>query len=147
MGIVRALVRSDWTKAQLAEELESEARKRRPGVFLGKKQLSEIAVGVRLIRLVASLSDDVSEQSYIYFIQHNDIAGPVKIGLASDPAARLAALQTGNPFPLFLRAYAAGGRHAEGNVHRCLRSLNIRGEWFRCASTLKSFLAAVERVA
>ena len=46
----------------------------------------------------------------IYFIQAGE-HGPVKIGVAQNPSARLAALQTGSPTPLRLMAQL----HAEGD--------------------------------
>lgn len=54
----------------------------------------------------------------------------VKIGLAADPAARLAGLQTGNPQPLKLLYSHEGGRELESHLHATFFDQRIRGEWF-----------------
>jgi hypothetical protein len=72
--------------------------------------------------------------SFIYLISEAG-RGPVKIGHGKDPAARLAALQTGNPRLLrlvdFWRVYC--GPTAEDDVHRAFHGKQIRGEWFACS--------------
>jgi hypothetical protein len=55
----------------------------------------------------------------------------VKIGIATDPAQRLTALQTGNPRPLKLLAQFIGDREFEAKLHRDYAHLRVHGEWFR----------------
>lgn len=57
--------------------------------------------------------------------------GPVKIGCASDPEARLLQLQTGSPYPLRLLGYVPGGEKLERELHKKYAHLHMQGEWFR----------------
>jgi hypothetical protein len=66
----------------------------------------------------------------IYFVQRGT-DGPVKIGKAVDPHARVRALQTANPEPLTLLAVAPGNRRREAQIHRRLASFRINGEWYK----------------
>lgn len=74
---------------------------------------------------------DCGEQT-IYFIQMGD-RGPIKIGYTRSEKnlrARIAALQTGSPFPLHLRRAATGTRNTERILHQFFRHLHMSGEWF-----------------
>lgn len=69
----------------------------------------------------------------IYVIGPN--VGPQKIGIARDPSARLAAMQTGCPFTLRIQSvtYVASedsARRVERVAHRLLKKHRQRGEWF-----------------
>lgn len=69
----------------------------------------------------------------IYFVQMGD-RGPIKIGYTRSLRhlqARLSVLQTGSPFPLYLRRAASGTKHTERTLHRFFRHLRMSGEWFR----------------
>lgn len=67
--------------------------------------------------------------SVVYFIQAG-AGGPIKIGVATDIARRVATLQTGSPEPLVVLATIAGGRAVEGRFHRALSLHRLRSEWF-----------------
>lgn len=71
------------------------------------------------------------ESGYVYFIQAAD-GGPVKIGWAKDPAARLLTLQCGNPQELVIRStrFFDDAIMAEQNFHKLFWQLRVRGEWF-----------------
>jgi len=56
--------------------------------------------------------------------------GPVKIGHAVDPQARLVQLQTGNHAELQILGLVPGGRAVEGSMHSKFSALRIREEWF-----------------
>jgi hypothetical protein len=79
----------------------------------------------------------MSEQCYLYVIAHEGGAGPVKIGIAADPKARLRQLQTGNPVTLTLveefwaltREQAA---YWEMLAHKLFEARRLAGEWFDC---------------
>jgi hypothetical protein len=75
----------------------------------------------------------------VYFVQVGD-NGPIKIGKAVSPLARLAELQTGNPIELIPRLLLLGGRH-ERFLHRRFKDCRIRGEWFRPRQHLRDFIA------
>ena len=71
--------------------------------------------------------------SYLYVI--GPANGNIKIGYSEDPESRLGQLQTGNDQTLILH-YTAEADPAkvqvlEKIIHRQLRHLKIRGEWFK----------------
>lgn len=56
--------------------------------------------------------------------------GLYKIGYTSgDPLGRIAALQTGNPFPVELIGSIPGSRALEKHLHAVYRARKVRGEW------------------
>lgn len=65
----------------------------------------------------------------IYFIRAG-ADGPVKIGMAGNVASRLRGLQSAHWQTLHLVRTLAGGRLAEGRLHRHYAHLSLRGEWF-----------------
>ena len=72
-------------------------------------------------------------QLKVYFISCGE---HIKIGVARDPRNRLAALQTGNPFPLRLEAISNqfGSRPPltdEAALHHRLRKHSVGGEWLQ----------------
>jgi hypothetical protein len=68
---------------------------------------------------------------FVYFIQADD-DGPIKIGFtASDPAARLNQLQTGNPSVLKLIGAIHGTTARERELHAALAEWRLQGEWFK----------------
>jgi len=66
----------------------------------------------------------------IYFIQAGE-DGPVKIGRAKDPVARLAGLQTGSSERLYIRAVLDEPDECEEYLHDILDAVRVKGEWFR----------------
>jgi len=58
--------------------------------------------------------------------------GPSKIGIARDPEQRLRTFQTANPRPLMLYKTfpVSRARALEQAVHRHLRPVRMKGEWF-----------------
>lgn len=79
---------------------------------------------------------------HVYFIQQCK-RGPIKIGIAADPKRRLEGLQTGNPQPLRLLGFFAGGRAAERLLHDRFRTDHIRGEWFAPSEELLALVASL----
>ncbi len=84
---------------------------------------------------------------YVYVI--GPVAGLQKVGLATDPRSRLAALQTAVPFNLVLHAAVRvpfGDAHAvERRAHRLLADVCARNEWFH--ATPAEAIAAVQDAA
>lgn len=78
--------------------------------------------------IARGLKDDERGPS-IYFIQAES-GGPIKIGYASDLAARLAGLQTSHPDQLRLLATVQGTAAEEAQLHSLLEPHCARGEWF-----------------
>jgi len=67
----------------------------------------------------------------IYFIKDRERKA-FKVGLSSNPQARLEALQTGNPNLLVLeRVIENGTRAMERALHKQFIKDRLRGEWFR----------------
>lgn len=58
-------------------------------------------------------------------------AGPIKIGITHDVAARLRTLQVGSPYELTLLATVDGTVADEAALHLRLARDRMRGEWFR----------------
>lgn len=77
----------------------------------------------------------------IYFIEAGD--GPIKIGFTSGSATnRMAALQTGNPSVLRLRAAIRGTVADERRWHRQLDASRLNGEWFEPDATTTALRTA-----
>lgn len=74
-----------------------------------------------------------------YIIQAGP-TGPVKIGRADDPNARLATLQTGQPEELRIIRIVDTPYECEGAFHARFADLRIRGEWFRFDSEMMTFV-------
>ena len=71
---------------------------------------------------------------YLYVISSRD-EGPCKIGISSDPSARLKQLQTGHPEKLVLRyvepVEPARVKIYETLIHRHMSYMRSHGEWFK----------------
>ena len=76
----------------------------------------------------------------VYFIQAG-LSGPIKIGVANNPKARLHTFQVGHYEELRLLAAIEGAEPEEAALHRRFASLRIRGEWFRPARALLEEIA------
>lgn len=78
----------------------------------------------------------------IYFIQA-EIGGPIKIGYTRSisPAARVASLQSGCPFPLRVIHTMAGSQLDEQALHVRFATLRLHGEWFSDKDPLAGWLA------
>src|SRR3990167_2106817 len=79
----------------------------------------------------------------IYAIQSGE-GGPIKFGIAKNPAARLAALQTGCPESLKLLVTVEMEDYCERLIHKWLRNGRIRGEWFAVNESTISILRDLE---
>lgn len=76
----------------------------------------------------------------VYFI-HDPSNAAVKIGYsASDPRRRLRTLQVGHPTKLVLLANIPGDMTTESEMHARFAAQSMRGEWFKLAGGLRTFL-------
>ncbi len=78
----------------------------------------------------------------VYFIQAGP-NGPVKIGRAANPPARLAELQGANHEELRLLRVIPGNETTERALHGLYAHLRIRGEWFRFDASMLT-VSAIE---
>lgn len=74
----------------------------------------------------------------VYFAAADDDV--VKIGLARDPAKRIATLQTSHPKKLALLLVLPGGRDLEQRLHARFARYRVGGEWFRREGHLRNFI-------
>lgn len=86
---------------------------------------------------------------YIYVIENQH--GHVKIGISSNPSARLANLQTGSPVPISIAFKIFAGDRAfdiEQEAHIILASRRLEGEWFAASkdAAIASVYAAAARL-
>jgi hypothetical protein len=88
---------------------------------------------------------NAASNEFVYFVT----AGPfVKIGKTSGtPDGRIAALQTGCPYPMTLAAYESGGLREEAALHCRFAEYRVRpdGEWFRYEGALREYIATVAK--
>jgi len=75
----------------------------------------------------------------IYFIQ-SDVGGPIKIGHAKNPQARLSDLQIGSPVRLRIIGTISGDEKKEKELHSNFSDEHLYGEWFYPSDALISFL-------
>lgn len=78
----------------------------------------------------------------VYFVQAGE-GGPIKIGVAVDISARIAALQTAHWAPLRVLAEMPGGEDQETELHGRFANLSIRGEWFHPGADLMALIRSV----
>lgn len=71
----------------------------------------------------------LANPSFVYFIGEPD-NGPVKIGVAKDPIARVRGMQTGNPRRLRIEHVLIGDRDTEQLLHEMWESDRLTAEWF-----------------
>lgn len=85
--------------------------------------------------LMEATGEPGMNETFIYFIQ-SEQGGPVKVGMAQNPAKRLRELQTGNPFTLEVRRVVIAEPLEEGRIHRLFAAYRMSGEWFRAHPVL-----------
>lgn len=77
-------------------------------------------------------------QAGIYFVTSDHAL--VKIGYATDVAARVRTLQTSVPHPLHILLVVAGTLADERTVHRRFAADRLRGEWFNLSPAIEAFI-------
>lgn len=76
---------------------------------------------------------------FVYFIEATT-SGLIKIGSASNPVGRLAALQTGSPERLRLLGTEPGGAARERELHSIFAADRSHGEWFHPSEALLNLI-------
>jgi hypothetical protein len=87
----------------------------------------------------------VSEARSVYFVSAGD--GPIKIGVAANPEARLKELQTGHPYRLEILALVEGGTPLEREYHVRFAAHRLHGEWFARHDDILAEIAYLNQVA
>ena len=95
-------------------------------------------MSVRTERNHRDVAKRADAHGFVYFIRAGD--GPIKIGWALDPIARLKELQVGNPEPLQLLMTLADDGKLESELHRRFAHLRLCGEWFCAEEELAGLL-------
>lgn len=88
-----------------------------------------------------SLGDPDLRPKLVYFIGAE--SGPIKIGMAIDPASRLAGLQTSHHEKLSILATREGGQERERAYHARFAASRLNGEWFDRTPELLAEIARV----
>lgn len=71
----------------------------------------------------------------VYFLECGEF---VKIGHSKDPTYRIGEFTNGNPYPMAI-IHSINGRQAlEKDIHRTLKDLHHKGEWFRLTDELRA---------
>lgn len=70
--------------------------------------------------------------------------GLIKIGTSLNVQKRLAALQSGCPYPIKLLAAYPGGPKEERRLHRQFLHLRTRGEWHQPGADLRALIREVQ---
>lgn len=78
----------------------------------------------------------------VYFIQSGE-GGPIKIGYSTNVEKRQRDLQISSPHQLALLARLPGGPKLEKVIHRGFAEHRVKGEWFRPADDLLTFIHEV----
>lgn len=81
--------------------------------------------------------------AHVYFIKPVGMAGPIKVGVSTDPARRRRQLQFFSPVELEVIGSVPGGRREESELHQRFASFNSHGEWFRADDALVSEVRAI----
>lgn len=105
----------------------------RPGISFSPTDFGNAGVGNRVRTMP---NDGRPAGSFVYVATGHNM---VKIGVTSNPSARLANLQTGNAFPLnfaFLCVARDNGYTIEAKAHELLAQYRLEGEWFDVAPEL-----------
>lgn len=78
----------------------------------------------------------------IYFIQ-GEAGGPIKIGFATDVAARIRGLQTGHHQKLVCLVHVSGTMDDERLLHRDFAAHRTQGEWFDDCAEIRALIDSV----
>jgi hypothetical protein len=128
----RAADPRDWVS------LIGEAYRRGDWQTLGYPSWDDYLRGERLSRKFDAPRKPAAEHDTrsVYFIQAVN-GGLIKIGVATDPAARLAEIQRMCPIPLRILAVRPGvGQPGEAALHRRFAAARRHGEWFEPTAEL-----------
>lgn len=79
------------------------------------------------------------QSGFVYFVI-NEKHEFCKIGYSIDPQKRLKGIQTGCPFPVFIKKVIGGTPSLEKKFHKHFQRQRSSGEWFYIRGELKDFL-------
>jgi hypothetical protein len=90
-----------------------------------------------LLATLAAGAAIYQDDRLVYFVRVCGV-GPVKIGVAGDPAARVASMRTAHAGELVLLGSVPGGINLERKIHDVLAPWRVRGEWFKDSGEVMS---------
>ena len=92
---------------------------------------------------------DEKKPEYVYLMEAVG-GGWVKIGRSHDPFGRIAALQTGCPYPIVLKVcfHCENAADVEWRLHNLCKAHRGQGEWFEIDSvTVRAMLSCLGMIA
>jgi hypothetical protein len=88
-------------------------------------------------------SDKAAKVKQALYIIQAECGGPIKVGIAQSPEARVVELQTGNPYPLRVIAQFDESANLEKVIHRQFADFRLSGEWFH-ESALNHIIKSIQ---
>lgn len=82
--------------------------------------------------------------SKVYFLRC-DSSGLIKIGVSTNVAHRVSAIQSGSPTQMTLLATEEGGQEREKQLHDTYAEHRVRGEWYRPTDELLDYISDQEQ--
>ncbi len=104
--------------------------------------IGRVAGAERIVSLKVNRVLPRTQFTYVYFIQHGGVRGPVKIGNGWNPHLRMRRLQSGTPVKLrLIAAFFDESQLFERVLHSYFAESRILNEWFRLDAELASFVS------
>lgn len=105
-----------------------------------QKRFASARMSAQVIQLHETTPERMQRRtSKLYFVQAGT-NGPIKIGVAIDPARRVASLQIGHPEALRILKVIAGTSKHETQLHLRFWKSHLRGEWFKPTRDLLAYI-------
>lgn len=101
----------------------------------------EVARQRQAVRYAIGRERDLLRFTRLYFVMVRKPDGPIKIGVAKDPAQRLRHLQTSTPDELVLLGHIEARFALERWFHEQFGETRVRGEWFKPTLELLELIA------
>lgn len=108
-----------------------------------REECWEEEVAERTRKAEAEIAAAAATKQYVYFI--GAASGPIKIGIAIRPPARLSGLQTSHHEKLELLATCEGDLELEKAYHRRFAANRLSGEWFERTPEIEAEIERLNR--
>lgn len=116
----------------MAKTIAAAERNNKGKAILAHLSANSVMTDDELFELISDVDVDHPLPLYTYIIKEVE-TGKLKLGISTNPAARIKTLQVGNPNTLELVSirHAPNGLADEKAMHNANAPYHIRGEWFR----------------